>query len=246
MSKSEDKSDKTFFQTIPGIITAFAALLTAIGGCIAVVFGIPAISNAVFGVTPTPIISQTTSSPAVNIPALIQEPTSIPPTAIPPTAIPPTVAPPTAIPPTEVPPTAIPPTESPVGSPEWYQQLEPLKQGTITGDLVAGKFRTQSDLVGVPIDGQRNTLITELGGRTNESGGYFQSLDNDTLAGVGALVVFFRAAKIRNDQDIKNMTIDGIRNTFIVEIGARTGLGDSLQGYSNIELVRLALGLQWP
>ena len=63
MSKSEDKPEKTFWQTLPGIITSFAALITAIGGCIAVVFGIPAISNAVFGVTPTPVISQTTSYP---------------------------------------------------------------------------------------------------------------------------------------------------------------------------------------
>jgi outer membrane protein assembly factor BamB len=64
MSKSEDKPEKTFWQTLPGIITSIAALTTAIGGCIAVIFGIPAISNAIFRITPTPIISQTTSSPA--------------------------------------------------------------------------------------------------------------------------------------------------------------------------------------
>lgn len=67
MIKSEDKSEKTFWQTVPGIIAAIAALITAIGGCIAIVFGIPAISNAVFGVTPTPIISQTTYSPKVYV-----------------------------------------------------------------------------------------------------------------------------------------------------------------------------------
>jgi hypothetical protein len=77
MSKSEDKSDKSFLQTVPGIIAAFAALITAIGGCIAVVFGIPAISNAVFGGTPTPIISQTTSSPIIDIPTLTFDPTKV-------------------------------------------------------------------------------------------------------------------------------------------------------------------------
>lgn len=78
MSKSEGKSDKTFLQTVPGILTSLAALITAIGGCIAVVFGIPAISNAVFGSTPNPIISQTTASPSADIPTLTQVPTNVP------------------------------------------------------------------------------------------------------------------------------------------------------------------------
>jgi len=58
MSESEGKSGKSFWQTLPGIITSFAALLTAIGGCIAVIFGIPAISNKIFGNTPTPVMIQ--------------------------------------------------------------------------------------------------------------------------------------------------------------------------------------------
>jgi hypothetical protein len=138
------------------------------------------------------------------------------------------------------------PTPEPaVGSPEWRQQLEPLNDGTITSALTVGKFRTQSDLVGMSIDDQRNILIVELAGRTNKPGGYFQSLDNNTLAGVGALLDYFRAAKIRTDQDIKNLSDDDIRNIFIVELDARTHRGITLQGLSNIELVRLALSIQW-
>jgi len=60
------KSDKTFFQSVPGIITSLAALITAIGGCIAVVFGIPAISNAVFGTTPTAEAKSATITPSVT------------------------------------------------------------------------------------------------------------------------------------------------------------------------------------
>ena len=142
-------------------------------------------------------------------------------------------------------PTAIPPIlEPPVGSEEWRQQLEPLRDGTISSVLIVGKFRTQRDLVGMSLDDQRNILITELDGRTSQSGGYYQSLDNDRLAGAGALLVFVRAAKIRTDQDLKAITDDDIRNIFIVEIYGRTSRTD-LQGLSNIELVRLALSLQW-
>ncbi|MDL1944892.1 hypothetical protein FBQ99_21400 [Chloroflexi bacterium CFX2] len=96
MSDKNIEPKGSFWTTVPGIIAALAALITAIGGCIAVVFGIPAISNAIFGVTPTPIISQTTFSPVVDIPTLTQVPTYTPlPTTVPPTAVPPTPLPPT-------------------------------------------------------------------------------------------------------------------------------------------------------
>jgi len=141
-------------------------------------------------------------------------------------------------------PTSTPTIEPSVGSEAWRQKLVPLSDGTISSVLIVGQFRRQSDLVGMSLDDQRNILIVELGGRTNQSGGYYQSLDNDTLAGVGAMLVFVRAAKIRNDQTIKTLTDDDIRNIFIVEIYGRTGRTD-LQGLSNIQLVRLALSLQW-
>ena len=195
-------------------------------------------------------ITQTAHSIEVSLSSV--PPSQVPPPSHDPYALSPSTIPtatfvpsPTNIPPTQVPPTAIPPTlEPPVGSEAWRQQLEPLWDGTISSVLIVGKFRRQSDLVGLSLDDQRNILITELSGRTNQSGGYYQSLDNDTLAGVGALLVFVRAAKIRNDQDLKTITDDDIRNIFIVEIYARTGRAD-LQGLSNIQLVRLALSLQW-
>jgi hypothetical protein len=151
----------------------------------------------------------------------------------------------TIVPTTQAPPTVPPPTLEPaVGSEEWRQQLLPLSDGTISNVLIVGRFRRESDLVGISLDDQRNILITELGGRTNQSGGYYQSLDNDTLAGVGAMLVFVRAAKIRTDETLKTLTDDDIRNIFIVEIWGRTSRTD-LQGLSNIQLVHVALSIRW-
>jgi hypothetical protein len=86
----------------------------------------------------------------------------------------------------------------------------------------------------------RNTLIVELTNRSNKAD--FQRFDNDTLAGMGAVLVFLREAKIRDDRTLKTMTADDQRNTLIVEIGAQTGLGAELQGFSNMDLVLIGLG----
>jgi hypothetical protein len=90
-------------------------------------------------------------------------------------------------------------------------------------------------------DDQRNTLIVELTGHSNQSN--YQSFDDATLAGMGAVLVFLREAKIRNDQDLKTMSADDQRNTLIVELAAQTHLsGPVLQGMDNMNLVLLGLG----
>lgn len=247
MSDKKEEQKGSFWLSLPGCITAFGGLITAVVGSY--------VALVVAGVIPAPFAPTATLPPpiSVTLPAPVLEasspviPTSSDPVAFSPTIIPTAtfVPPPTITPTTQVPPTVIPPTLEPsVGSEAWRQQLEPLRDGTITSVLIVGKFRWQSDLVGMSLDDQRNILIVELGGRTNQSGGYYQSIDNDTLAGAGALLVFARAAKIRTDQQIKTITDDDLRNIFIVEIYART-LRTDLQGLSNIQLVRLALSLQW-
>jgi len=50
---------------------------------------------------------------------------------------------------------------------------------------------------------QRNTLIVELVGRTNQPGDHFQAMDDATLAGTGAVLVFLRGAAIRTDEQLK-------------------------------------------
>jgi len=113
----------------------------------------------------------------------------------------------------------------------------------IRGVLLAGKFRTQHELNRMSPEEQRNTLIVELSGRTNQSGAHFQAMNDFVLAGAGAVLVFLREAKIRTDRQLKAMSDDDQRNTLIVEIGAQTGLGSKLQGLSNMDLVRVGLGV---
>ena len=89
---------------------------------------------------------------------------------------------------------------------------------------------------------QRNTLITELAGRTRDSGRFFQSLNDADLAGAGALLVYLREGRRRTDAEIQSMSADDMRNTVIVEVAAQTQRGSDLQGLTNLELVRLGMG----
>jgi len=88
---------------------------------------------------------------------------------------------------------------------------------------------------------QRNTLIVELSGRSNQHN--FQSFNTFELAGMGAVLVFLRAASIRDDAQLKTISIDDMRNILIVEIDDQTHLGSRLQGLSNMDLVLVGLGI---
>jgi hypothetical protein len=110
----------------------------------------------------------------------------------------------------------------------------------IRGVLLAGKFRTQWQLNQMSHDDMRNTLIVELTAHSNETD--YQAFDNDTLAGMGAVMVFLRETGIRDDAALAAMSADDQRNTMIVEIAVQTGMGQELQGLSNLDLARIALG----
>jgi hypothetical protein len=111
----------------------------------------------------------------------------------------------------------------------------------VRGVLLAGKFRTQHELNTMSAEDQRNTLIVELSGRSNQHN--FQSFNNFELAGMGAVLVFLREARIRDDAQLKTITIDDMRNILIVEIDGQTNLGSKLQGLSNMDLVLAGLGV---
>lgn len=93
MGKSDSKSEKSFWETVPGIITAIATLLTAVVGCIVAMLGVPAIVDRFFPSTPTVSSPPTTevivSTPIVVTPtekiiiAATTSPTNIPPTSQP-------------------------------------------------------------------------------------------------------------------------------------------------------------------
>lgn len=108
----------------------------------------------------------------------------------------------------------------------------------ISGVLLAGKFRTQEQLSWMSAEDQRNTLITELVGRTKDTVRYYQSLNDANLAGRGALLVYMRRLAARTDQQIKTMSAEDIRNTLIVELVGRTR--DTVNYYQSLNDSALA------
>jgi hypothetical protein len=111
----------------------------------------------------------------------------------------------------------------------------------IRGVLLAGQFRTHHELNGMSQEDQRNTLIVELSNRSNQNN--FQAFNDAELADAGAVLVFLRTARIRDDAQLKTISIDDMRNILIVEIDGQTHLGSRLQGLSNMDLVLLGLGV---
>lgn len=110
----------------------------------------------------------------------------------------------------------------------------------LRGVLLAGRFRTQRELNLMSLEDQRNTLIVEMTAHSNQTN--FQSFTNPVLEGMGAVMVFLRQARIRQDADLKRMSTDDQRNTLISVLGVQTHLGRELQRLTNLELVVLGLG----
>ncbi|KOV83813.1 hypothetical protein [Nocardia sp. NRRL S-836] len=110
----------------------------------------------------------------------------------------------------------------------------------IRGVLLAGRFRTQEQLNAMSLDDMRNTLIVVMTSLSNQND--YQRYDNDTLAGMGAVMVFLRRTGIRDDAALGQMSADDQRNTTIVELDAQTGVGRELQGHTDLELAQIALG----
>lgn len=115
---------------------------------------------------------------------------------------------------------------------------------TLRGILLAGKWRTEEELNHTSTENKRNTLIVEMAAHSNQNAGHFQAMNDEQLIGVGAVTVFLREAKIRDDAGLKTMSDDDQRNVLIIENNYRTDKPISqLQGMSNKELVQL--GLEW-
>ncbi|MDX3661224.1 hypothetical protein PV646_28300 [Streptomyces sp. ID05-26A] len=110
----------------------------------------------------------------------------------------------------------------------------------IRGVLLAGGFRTQHQLNTMTRDDMRNTLIVVMTSLSKQND--YQRYDNDTLAGMGAVMVFLRRNGLRDDAALKTMTSDDQRNVAIVELHAQTGAGQALQGFTNLQLSQIALG----
>jgi len=111
---------------------------------------------------------------------------------------------------------------------------------TVHGVLVAGNWTTEPEPKYTP-DDWRNGLISKLNEYTKiEPGFNYQAFENPALIDSGAIVVFLLAVGWSIDQ-LKLRTDDGHRNEIIIWNGANTGFPIMLQGFSNRQLVRLAL-----
>ena len=122
------------------------------------------------------------------------------------------------------------------------QKIYGAWKDSVGGMLQRGKFRTREQLDSMSSDDRRNTLITELAGRTKNAVSYYQSLNDTDLVGAGALLVFLRETGSRTDQQIKTMSADNMRNTVIVEVNVRTGRGvRDLQALSSLNVAKLVL-----
>ena len=112
----------------------------------------------------------------------------------------------------------------------------------IRGVLLLGGLRTQHELNAMTYEDMRNTLIVEMTKHSNQPTPWYQGQNDADLAGMGAAMVFLRHTGIRDDAALRQMSVDDQRNTLIVELGAQTRLGRELQGLTNLQLVRTALG----
>lgn len=110
---------------------------------------------------------------------------------------------------------------------------------TLSGVLLAARWRNKDELTRMPDEDKRNTLIVELTKHTNQPVPYFQGFDSNALVAKGAVVVLLRDEGIRDVAALKTMSDDDQRNTLIVEINKRTGAFiQSLQAMNNQALVQ--------
>jgi hypothetical protein len=118
------------------------------------------------------------------------------------------------------------------------------KSSLVRGVLLAGGFRTHQELLTMSPEDQRNTLIVEMAGHSNQPVSAYQAMNDFELAGVGAVMVFLRASGIRDDSQLKTIGVDAQRNIMMVELDAQTHLGSRLQILPNLDLVRTGLGVE--
>lgn len=114
--------------------------------------------------------------------------------------------------------------------------------GGVRGVLLAGGFLGWRELNATSSDDQRNALIANLVHLCRQDGGFFQGMDDATLAGCGAVSVLLRDAGIRDAATLAGLTADEQRNILIVEVDGFTHEGRDLQRLGNGDLVRIALG----
>jgi hypothetical protein len=126
----------------------------------------------------------------------------------------------------------------------WQDPAISLEQPTfLRGVLLAGGIRTHHQLIAMPADDQRNTLIVAMAAHRNQKVPHFQLLNDFELAGAGAAMVFLLSGGIRTAAQLQTISSDDQRNIAIVEVDGQTHLGSRLQSLRTIDIVATALGM---
>ncbi len=115
----------------------------------------------------------------------------------------------------------------------------------IRGVLMAGRFLTHGQLVGMVPAQQRQALISVMVDHTHEPIDHFRSLNDEDLAGAGAVLVVLLVGGSRTKAQLKTIASDDQRNILIVEL-ARGQVMPELQGMTNTQLAVLAMGANLP
>ncbi len=111
---------------------------------------------------------------------------------------------------------------------------------TIRGVLLAGKFRSQSELNKMSGEDWRAALIIELANRTRESNDYLKTLSNEELAGAGELLLYHGLAGRFTPADIAKMYVEDMRQAVIIDLIVQTGMSaERLKSMSDLELIDL-------
>ncbi len=110
----------------------------------------------------------------------------------------------------------------------------------IRGVLLQGRFRTQSELNTMSELDWRSALTIELANRTAGTRADYESLDNVSLAGAGALFVHLQNTNHFSAQQFAGYNLEMLRQTVIYELNKQTGIPvTELSRQTDLELVEL-------
>jgi len=113
---------------------------------------------------------------------------------------------------------------------------------TLPGVLRAGKWATEEWLNNNGKDDKRNAVIVNMGKTSTEDGGHYQAMDDDTLVGKAAIVIFLLEGGFRDPNSIKTNDAQH-RNALNVLNGHHyDGNGSDVQMWSDQKAVTYALG----
>ncbi|CAJ0936415.1 unnamed protein product, partial [Mesorhabditis belari] len=104
--------------------------------------------------------------------------------------------------------------------------------------LVVADWKRVDEIGNMTDEDKRNTCIFEMSNRTRNTKGYYQALNDQQLVGNGALYAVMRVKGWRTAAEMKNLTMEDLRETAIVNLNYKRI--PNMQSYSNFELASWA------